>query len=113
MSQPHGAPSFLELGVPRGAPARDFFRDLLGWDFRQMGDDNFAARTPTLEIGVHNGDEDRCFVVYFAVPDIEAAAERVRALGGKADPPGPAQPGFGRFTECRDPQGVRFGLHQR
>jgi predicted enzyme related to lactoylglutathione lyase len=37
----------------------------------------------------------------------------VREAGGQADPPAPEEPGFGRFSNCRDPQGIRFGLHQR
>jgi predicted enzyme related to lactoylglutathione lyase len=36
----------------------------------------------------------------------------VRELGGKAADPGPAEAAFGRFAQCEDPQGVRFGLHQ-
>ena len=107
-----GSPSFLEIGVPSGARAREFFEQLFGWTFRSMQDDNFAAKTPTIEAGVHAGDPDACMVVYFRVDDIEAAARRVRELGGRCDEPGPEAAGFGRFVECRDPQGVRFGLHQ-
>ena len=106
-------PSFLELGVPSGARARDFFAALLGWSFRDMGNDGFAADTGGPGIGVHAGDEDRCFVVYFEVADLDAAAEKVRALGGTVKELGPGDETFGRFVECRDPQGVRFGLHQR
>jgi predicted enzyme related to lactoylglutathione lyase len=36
-----------------------------------------------------------------------------REAGGEADPPAPEEPGFGRFSNCRDPQGIRFGLHQK
>lgn len=105
-----GAPSFIELGVPAGSAARKFYGDVLGWTFTDMGKDNFLAQTPTIQIGIHPGDADAVFVVYFVVDDLEAAIARVRAAGGKADDPGPEQEGFGRFTECRDDQGVRFGL---
>jgi len=50
-------------------------------------------------------------VVYFRVLDIEAAARRVRELGGEADDLGPEGEG-GRFVSCRDDQGVQFGLHE-
>ncbi|HKE18966.1 MAG TPA: VOC family protein [Kofleriaceae bacterium] len=110
--QAPGAPSFIELGVPAGSRARRFYGDVFGWTFTDMGKDNFLARTPTLEVGVHTGDADAVFVVYFLVDDLEAAVARVRAAGGTADDPGPEQPGFGRFAECRDDQGVRFGLRQ-
>ncbi|MGC7323044.1 VOC family protein, partial [Mycobacteroides abscessus subsp. massiliense] len=49
---------------------------------------------------------------FFGVADIDAAVMTVRELGGEAEDPGPEEPGFGRFTFCRDDQGVRFGLHQ-
>jgi predicted enzyme related to lactoylglutathione lyase len=78
-----------------------------------MPHESFYAATPTVGVGMHGHDDDRTIVVYFAVDDIESAVERVRALGGTSDDPGPAIEGFGRFVECRDPQGVRFGLHQR
>ncbi len=110
--QAPGAPSFIELGVPAGHRARRFYGDVLGWTFTDMGEDNFLARTPTIQIGLHARDPDAVFVVYFLVDDLEAAVARVRAAGGKADEPGPEQEGFGRFAECRDDQGVRFGLRQ-
>jgi predicted enzyme related to lactoylglutathione lyase len=108
-----GAPAYVEIGAPSGSGVRAFFSELLGWTFHDMGGDNFWVRTPTLTLGLHSGDEDRNMVVYFAVADIDAAAARVRTLGGQAPDPSSEQPGFGRFVECRDPQGIRFGLHQR
>ena len=110
---PAGAPSFVEIGAPSGTAVRSFFAALFGWSFHDMGGDNFWIQTPTLRFGLHPKDEDRNLVVYFAVEDIDAAAERVRVLGGQAPAPGPEQEGFGRFVECRDSQGIRFGLHQR
>jgi len=61
--------------------------------------------------GLHDGDDASNIVLYFSVPDIETAVRRVRELGGVADEPGSPDPG-GRFTSCRDDQGVVFGLHQ-
>jgi hypothetical protein len=110
--QAPGAPSFIELGVPAGSRAREFYEKLFGWTFRDMGQDGFLAQTPSLQIGMHAKDADAVFVIYFLVDDIDAAVERVRAAGGTADAPGPEQEGFGRFVECRDDQNVRFGLRQ-
>jgi predicted enzyme related to lactoylglutathione lyase len=107
-----GEPSFLEIGVPSGARARDFYRELLGWQFESMGGDNYFAATSTAGIGLHTDDPDALMVVYFTVADIEAAVERVRRLGGTAPQPGGGDERFGRFVECRDSQGVRFGLRQ-
>src|SRR5262245_51201175 len=106
-----GQPSFLEIGVPNGGKARDFFKQLFGWEFHDMRGENFWIQTPTLQAGLHADDADSCMVVYFAVADIEVAVQRVRELGGEAQDPGPGDARFGRFAECRDTQGVRFGLH--
>jgi uncharacterized protein len=110
---PIGSPSFIELGTPSGSQARKFFGDLFGWASTEMGGENSCADTPTIRVGMHPGDPDACMVVYFAVSNLDAAIARVRELGGTANEPGPAEPGFGRMTECRDPQNVRFGLHQQ
>jgi len=50
------------------------------------------------------------FFIFFNVPDLMTAVARVKELGGETDAPGPDEPGFG--CTCRDPQGIRFGLHQ-
>jgi hypothetical protein len=60
---------------------------------------------------VHGEDPSPQIYVYFNVSDIEAAAARVRSAGGEAEEP-TDEPGFGRFVNCRDPGGIRFGLHQ-
>jgi predicted enzyme related to lactoylglutathione lyase len=112
-SLPSGSPSHLELGSPDAAASREFFVGLFGWADRPMPHGSFYATTPTLGVGLHGHDDTSAIVVYFAVDDIDRAVEQVRALGGTSDDPGPEIAGFGRFAECRDPQGVRFGLHQR
>jgi len=103
---------FFEIGIPSGSRARTFYGGLFGWVFREMGGDNFAADTPAFGVGVHCNDPDALIVAYFTVPDIEASVRRVRELGGEAPEPGPEDQAFGRFVECKDPQGVRFGLRQ-
>jgi predicted enzyme related to lactoylglutathione lyase len=107
----HGEPSFLEIGAGDAGRARTFFAGLFGWTFRdEQG--GHSARLATAEVGVHPDDPARDIVVYFAVTDIEAAVARVRELGGDAPDPGPAQGDFGRFVECKDDQGIKFGLRQ-
>lgn len=107
-----GEPSFFEIGVPDGARAKAFYRQLFGWTLHPMGGDNAAIETPGVDGGLHDQDADRTIEVYFRSDDIDADAARVRACGGTADDPGPEVEGFGRFTRCTDDQGVRFGLHQ-
>ncbi len=110
---PPGAPAHIELGAPDARLSREFFVGLFGWSDRPMPGESFYATSPTIGIGLHGHDDLRELVVYFAVADIDAAVARVRTLGGTAQDPGPAVPGFGRFAECRCPQGVKFGVHQR
>ena len=107
-----GNASFIEIGVTGGNRARTFYGALFGWSFEPMGGENFAVTTPNIGAGIHGDDPDAIMVVYFEVVDIDAAVRRVRELGGTAPEPGPEDPRFGRFVECRDDQGVRFGLCQ-
>jgi predicted enzyme related to lactoylglutathione lyase/mannose-6-phosphate isomerase-like protein (cupin superfamily) len=105
-----GAPAFVEIGVPSGEAAARFYRELFGWTIHEMGADNYWAQSPSVALGIHPGDEDRNMVPYFEVDDLAAAIARVRELGGNAPDPSDETPGFGTFVECRDPQGVRFGV---
>lgn len=107
-----GGPSHFEVGVPDAARAKIFYGRLLGWEFETTQGENAWIDTGGVRGGLHDVDGARNIVVYFEVTDIEAAVERVRALGGEAGDPGPEDMG-GRFVACRDDQGVEFGLHQR
>jgi catechol 2,3-dioxygenase-like lactoylglutathione lyase family enzyme len=67
---------------------------------------------------VHGNDEGAGALVFFGVPDLEAAMAQVRELGGHAEAlesraDETRDGSFGRFALCRDDQGVPFGLHQR
>jgi predicted enzyme related to lactoylglutathione lyase len=46
------------------------------------------------------------------VPDLDAEMADVTRLGGSAESVND-EPGFGRFCICRDPEGIRFGLHKQ
>ena len=63
-----------------------------------------------MKIGTHGDDPAPQIYVYFKVDDLEAAAARVRAAGGKAQAASD-EPGFGRFVNCVGPGGLAFGLH--
>jgi uncharacterized protein len=106
-----GEQSHFELGVKDAARAKAFYGELLGWSFETTTGENAWIQTEGVRGGLHGEDEASNIVVYFNVPDIEAAVRRVRELGGQAEDPGPPDPGD-RFTTCRDDQGVEFGLHQ-
>jgi predicted enzyme related to lactoylglutathione lyase len=106
-----GEPSHFEMGVPDARRARNFYGALLGWQFDTTKGDNAWIQTGGTRGGLHSDDPESRIELYFRVPDIEAAVRRVRELGGEADEPGPAGES-GRYTSCRDDQGLRFGLHQ-
>ena len=71
-----------------------------------------SVSTATLGVGIHGGDEERHFEVFFAVPDLDAAMTQLASLGGSLVGEVQDSEGFGRWVECRDDQGVRFGLRQ-
>ena len=108
MSDPMpGQVSYLEIGSADAAATRAFFGTVFGWPCN----DDAWFQTPALKAGVHGEDPSPQIYVYFNVSDIEAAAARVRSAGGEAEEP-TDEPGFGRFVNCRDPGGIRFGLHR-
>ena len=106
-----GEPSHFEVGVQDAGRAKAFYGGLLGWSFETTTGENAWIETSGLRGGLHDADTASNIVLYFSVADIEAAVRRVRELGGVADEPGPPDPS-GRYTSCRDDQGVVFGLHQ-
>jgi predicted enzyme related to lactoylglutathione lyase len=61
-------------------------------------------------IGMHPGDAGALFEVFFLVSDLDAALRQVDELGGQVNGNVHEEPGFGRWVECTDDQGVRFGL---
>ena len=108
----HTTPTYLEIGTKNSPASAEFFKAVFDWTYTGAGQDGGWFQTPTIRVGLHGDDPQPQIVVYFSVPDLEAAIARVRAAGGHADEPGPHEPGFGRFCNCRDPGGVPFGLHQ-
>ncbi|MEM8808084.1 MAG: VOC family protein [Cyanobacteria bacterium P01_G01_bin.38] len=108
-----GEVSHIEMGSQVAEASGQFFEQLFGWQFTPMGNNGEGwFQTPSIKVGLHGNDpEPQCFV-FFSVPDLKAAIARVKEFGGEADNPGPDEPGFGQFCTCRDPQGIRFGLHQ-
>ena len=108
-----GEISYIEVGSGDAAATARFLTDLFGWSFTPMGDAGDGwFQTPGIRAGLHGNDPAHGIVPYFRVPDIEAAAARVRELGGEVEGVSEEEAGFGRFCNCRDSQGLRFGLHQ-
>jgi uncharacterized protein len=106
-----GEPTYIELGVPDADKARAFFGAVLGWT-ASGGRGPGQVETHTLDVGIHDEDEERHFEVFFAVDDLDTALDRVAECGGAVTSDVHDTPGFGRWVECTDDQGVRFGLRQ-
>lgn len=115
VTQP-GALCWNELATPDLNAATGFYRDLLGWGYR----DNPHAPAPyriienagrpnggMLQMTDEWGDTPAHWMVYFAVDDADTVAERVKALGGQVHH-GPFDTAAGRLVVCRDNQGAMF-----
>lgn len=106
-----GELSHFEIGVPDTQRAREFYGRLFGWDFRADSGNGAYIEAAGVAGGMHPAPEPGV-VLFFSVPDIEEAAQRVRELGGEVGP-GRAHGPAGTYAfACRDDQGVPFGLHQ-
>ena len=103
-----GEPSYIELGVPDADAATAFYGGLLGWVPTGPG----QVDTGTLSIGIHGNDRESHFEVFFAVDDLDRSMDQLLALSGRVIGEVQDTPGFGRWVECADDQGVRFGLRQ-
>ncbi len=105
--------SYIEMGVSDASKSRAFLEQIFGWKFHPFGAGAEGwFETPSCKAGLHGGDPNWGFLVYFGVPDLETAIADVNRLGGTTEM-STEEPGFGRFCICRDPQGLRFGLHQQ
>jgi predicted enzyme related to lactoylglutathione lyase len=71
--------------VPDSRRAQAFYSKLLGWKFNEGSRNSAAIETAGVPGGVHEAAEPG-LVVFFSVPDLEAAVRRVRELGGEVDP---------------------------
>ena len=108
-----GEVSYLEIGTKNTDSTRHFFEQLFGWSFNPLGNDSEGwFQTPSIKAGLHGNDLEPQFFIFFSVPDLKLASARVKELGGETEEPGADEAGFGQFCACRDPQGIRFGLHQ-
>ncbi len=114
-----GELSFFSIGVGDADKARAFYGALFGWGFAEPPSGKGAViETSNIPGGIHGGDPGASPYLFFRVDEIEAAAARVRELGGRIeeidaeDDDEASIARFGRFKLCRDDQGSSFGLHQ-
>jgi len=116
-----GDVSWHELYTTNAETALKFYTDLFGWrptesmDMGPMGKYHMFGRAFPLG-GMMNKPSEMAHVpphwgLYFRVPDVHAAAERVKASGGQVLN-GPMEvPGGDWAVNCMDPQGAFFSMH--
>jgi uncharacterized protein len=118
-----GDASWRELHTNDAAAGLTFYSDLFGWretqamDMGEAGKYHIFGRQFDLG-GVMKKMKEMAAVpphwaIYFRVPNVDEAAERVKANGGQVLNGPMDVPGNDRIVNCMDPQGAAFNLHQR
>ncbi|MEO3434593.1 VOC family protein [Inquilinus sp. CAU 1745] len=119
MTNHHGTPIWYELMTDAPDPAQDFYGAIMGWSFTKppggLERDYRVFRADGEDVGgVMKAPDGACFApawaAYFGVSDVDAAAEKVKALGGTVHMEPQDIPGVGRFAFVADPQGAVFYL---
>jgi uncharacterized protein len=115
-----GTPAYFELLTRDYATAVAFYRDVLGWEGRVMGDtDDFrltalqADGETTAGIMDASGflpeDEPSAWGIYIKVTDADASLATITGLGGTVTQSATDTP-YGRLAGAADPTGARFKI---
>jgi predicted enzyme related to lactoylglutathione lyase len=119
-----GEASWHELMTTDAPAAMKFYQDVFGWqpteamDMGPMGKYQMFNRPHGMIGGMMNKPPELANVppnwtIYFLVPDINAATERIKKSGGKILN-GPMEvPGGDWVVNAMDPQGAAFALHAK
>jgi len=120
-----GDASWRELMTTDATAAMSFYERLFGWKpseamdmgpgvgMYQMFDRPHGMIGGMMNLPTEMADVPPNWQIYFRVPDINAAAERITANGGRIVN-GPMEvPGGDWVLNAMDPQGAAFGLHAK
>ena len=119
-----GDASWHELATTDPVAAMKFYQDVFHWqpgqsmDMGEMGPYQIFNR-PHGQIGgimkkpPQMANAPSNWQIYFRVPDVDAAAERIKAAGGKILNGPMDVPDGDRVLNAMDPQGAAFGLHSK
>jgi len=116
----HGTFCWNELASKNLEACKQFYAELFGWQFKESdaakmvyneisidGGKNFGGM---FQMGKEFGDMPSHWMSYITVDDVDAAAEKVTALGGNVCVPPTDSPNTGRFCVINDPSGATFSL---
>jgi predicted enzyme related to lactoylglutathione lyase len=105
----------IEIPADDTGKAREFWGSLFGWKFEAYpgpSEYHMTRITDRSGLAITNMEPGkRGMRSYFDVDDINAAAGRVKELGGEASDAMPV-PNMGWFSVCKDTEGNEFGLWQ-
>jgi len=121
MSDDHGRFIWYELITTDPKAAQSFYGDVVGWTFEDMPGDGF---TYTVASAGGNGVGGLMLIPpeakamgapphwsgYVYVDDCDAAAEKIKGLGGSVIRPPSDIPSVGRFAVVADPHGAVFEI---
>jgi uncharacterized protein len=119
-----GEASWHELMTTDAKAAMTFYQDVFGWqpseamDMGELGTYQMFNRPHGMIGGMMNKPPEMAQVpphwaIYFRVPEINAAVDRIKANGGKILN-GPMEvPGGDWIVNAMDPQGAAFSLHAK
>lgn len=121
----HGRICWKELSTQDLAKSKEFFAELLGWEFEQ----NPAVKMeyPEIQVGgtsiggmMQMTDEWKNaetgelppshWMTYISVEDCDATAEKIKEMGGGVCVPPTDIPPVGRFSVVNDPSGATFSI---
>ena len=119
-----GETSWIELLTTDVPAALRFYQQLFGWapgeahDMGPMGAYQIFNRGGRMMGGMMNKPKEMAGVpphwgLYFLVDDLDAAADRVTANGGRILNGPMDVPGGDRIVNAMDPQGAGFSLHEK
>jgi predicted enzyme related to lactoylglutathione lyase len=108
---------WINIVTPEPAEAMGFFAKVLGWTFYEMPPYGHGVQAGGRDIGALfdlNGSScppgmSPVMGVMVKVENADATVEKIRSLGGKADPVGDVADN-GRMAVCHDPNGGAFDI---
>jgi predicted enzyme related to lactoylglutathione lyase len=117
-----GLVGWVDLTVDNAPEIRDFYRAVMGWEYREVQmDEGYADYSMTTMEGQDvtgichargpNEGLPAQWLVYFTVADLDLAISEVRARGG-ALLRAPFEMDAGRYAVIRDPAGAVCALFQ-
>ncbi|MEO3868188.1 VOC family protein [Nonomuraea sp. B12E4] len=101
---------YFTLSVADLDRAAAFYGGLFGWEFDRKHATYLHVTNTSVPMGFTSDGPSSQPNLYFGVPDVDTAAERVRELGGSAGDM--YESASGRGCACTDDQGTRISLWQ-